>query len=63
MGFIPGVFEGFAVAFISTKLLGLSFIEGGILGFIIAAVSPAVVVPLMLQFSHENWARIKTFQH
>lgn len=54
MGFIPGVFEGFAVAFISTKLLGLSFIEGGILGFIIAAVSPAVVVPLMLQFSHEK---------
>ncbi len=54
MGFIPGIFEGFAVAFISTKLLGLSFIEGGILGFIIAAVSPAVVVPLMLQFSHDK---------
>ncbi len=54
MGFIPGIFEGLAVAFISTKLLGFSFIEGGILGFIIAAVSPAVVVPLMLQFSHDK---------
>jgi len=54
MGFIPGIFEGLMVAFVSTKLLGLSFIEGGILGFIIAAVSPAVVVPLMLQFSHER---------
>ena len=43
---IPGLIEGFFIAFISTKLLGFSFIEGGILGFIIAAVSPAVVVPL-----------------
>ncbi len=32
------------------KLLNFSFIEGGILGFIIAAVSPpAVVVPSMLK--------------
>lgn len=54
MGFIPGIFEGFTVALVSTKLLGFSFIEGGILGFIIAAVSPAVVVPLMLQFSHDK---------
>ncbi|MBV1820147.1 cation:proton antiporter [Clostridium cochlearium] len=45
---IPGLIEGFFIAFISTKLLGFSFIEGGILGFIIAAVSPAVVVPSML---------------
>ncbi len=54
MGFIPGILEGLTVAFVSTKLLGFSFIEGGILGFIIAAVSPAVVVPLMLQFSHDE---------
>lgn len=47
---IPGIFEGFTIAFISVKLLGFSFIEGGILGFIIAAVSPAVVVPQMLNF-------------
>ncbi len=44
------IFEGFTIAFISVKLLGFSFIEGGILGFIIAAVSPAVVVPQMLNF-------------
>lgn len=47
---IPGLFEGFTIALVSTKLLGLSFIEGGILGFILAAVSPAVVVPQMLDF-------------
>jgi len=54
MGFLPGILEGLTVAFVSTKLLGFSFIQGGILGFIIAAVSPAVVVPLMLQFSHDK---------
>ncbi len=47
---IPGLIEGFTIAFISTKLLGFSFIQGGILGFILAAVSPAVVVPQMLNF-------------
>lgn len=50
MSCIPGLFEGFTIALVSTKLLGLSFIEGGILGFILAAVSPAVVVPQMLDF-------------
>ena len=47
---IPGIIEGFTIAFIATKLLGFTFIEGGILGFIIAAVSPAVVVPQMLEY-------------
>ncbi len=50
LSFIPGLMEGFTIAFISTRLLGFSFIEGGILGFIIAAVSPAVVVPQMLHY-------------
>lgn len=48
MSCIPGILEGFAIAFIATKLLGFTFIQGGILGFIIAAVSPAVVVPQMI---------------
>ena len=48
---IPGLFEGFTIAFLATRLLGFSFIEGGILGFILAAVSPAIVVPQMLHLS------------
>lgn len=47
---IPGLCEGFTIAFAAVYLLGFSFIEGGILGFIVAAVSPAVVVPPMLYF-------------
>ncbi|RXM57325.1 cation:proton antiporter [Clostridium tetani] len=48
MSCVPGIIEGFSIAFVSIKLLEFSFIEGGMLGFIIAAVSPAVVVPSML---------------
>ncbi|CAH2211932.1 cation:proton antiporter [Tepidibacter aestuarii] len=51
---IPGIMEGFTIAFISTKMLGFSFIQGGILGFIIAAVSPAVVVPQMLELMNNK---------
>lgn len=51
---IPGIFEGLTIAFISTRFLGFSFIEGGILGFILAAVSPAVIVPLMLDFQERK---------
>lgn len=47
---IPGLFEGFAIACASISILGFTFIQGGILGFIIAAVSPAVIVPSMLDF-------------
>ncbi|MGL5963961.1 MAG: cation:proton antiporter [Fusobacteriaceae bacterium] len=50
MSCIPGIFEGFAITFVSMKLLNFTFIQGGILGFIIAAVSPAVIVPKMLEF-------------
>lgn len=50
MSCIPGFIEGFFIAFAATKFLEFSFIQGGLLGFIIAAVSPAVVVPQMLNF-------------
>ena len=50
MSFIPGLLEGFTIMFIASYLFGISKIEAGILGFIIAAVSPAVVVPSMLKF-------------
>ncbi|ADL12409.1 cation:proton antiporter [Acetohalobium arabaticum] len=54
LSFIPSFLEGFTVLFVSMQLFGLSFIEGGILGFIIAAVSPAVVVPQMLNLIDNN---------
>lgn len=50
MSCIPGIFEGLSIMFIASYILGISKIEAGMLGFIIAAVSPAVVVPPMLNF-------------
>ena len=50
MSCIPGIFEGLSIMFVASYILGISRIEAGMLGFIIAAVSPAVVVPPMLNF-------------
>lgn len=50
MSCIPGILEGLTIAFVSMWLFDFSFIEGGILGFTLAAVSPAVIVPLMLKY-------------
>ena len=48
ISFIPVVLEGFSIMVFGSYILGISYIEAGILGFIIAAVSPAVIVPQML---------------
>ncbi len=50
LGFIPVLMEGFAILLFASWLLGISRIEAGMLGFIIAAVSPAVIVPKMLHY-------------
>jgi NhaP-type Na+/H+ or K+/H+ antiporter len=50
MSCIPGIFEGLTIMFVASYILGITKIEAGMLGFIIAAVSPAVVVPTMLNF-------------
>lgn len=54
LAFIPATFEGFIVAAAATRLLGLSLLESAILGSVLAAVSPAVVVPAMIRFIKER---------
>lgn len=54
MSCIPGLIEGLFIAFASVRFLNFTFVQGGILGFIIAAVSPAVVVPSMLKLMESN---------
>jgi len=54
MSFIPGILEGSTIMLVSTQLFNWSLVEGGILGFIVAAVSPAVVVPSMLTYIEEK---------
>lgn len=52
LGFIPVITEGFVVLLAAVLLLDFTAVEAGMLGFIIAAVSPAVIVPKMLHFIH-----------
>jgi NhaP-type Na+/H+ or K+/H+ antiporter len=47
---IPAVFEGAAITILGPYFLHISCLESAILGAILAAVSPAVVVPLMINF-------------
>jgi NhaP-type Na+/H+ or K+/H+ antiporter len=59
MSFIPGILEGFTVLGVSMLLFDLPLLEAGILGFIIAAVSPAVIVPYMLRYKSEGYGTNK----
>ena len=59
MGFIPVIVEGAAVAAVSYWLLDLPLYAAGMLGFIIAAVSPAVVVPSMLDLRENGFGKKK----
>jgi NhaP-type Na+/H+ or K+/H+ antiporter len=54
LAFIPPTAEALVVARASTMLLHFTFNEGLILGVIICAVSPAVLINYMVRFSNEK---------
>ena len=54
MSCVPAIFEGLLVLWLAPILFGISYLEAAILGSILAAVSPAVVVPLMLNLINEK---------
>lgn len=54
LSMIPAVFEATAIMFLSHYFLNFTYIEGAILGSVLGAVSPAVVVPLMIKFIDEK---------
>ena len=54
LSILPNIFEGFAVVLLAMWLLDFTFLQAGVLGFIIAAVSPAVVVPAMLTLMNKG---------
>lgn len=54
LSIIPAVLEGFAIAYLSTIFLNFTFVQGAILGFIVAAVSPAILIPSMVNLIDKN---------
>ena len=59
MGTIPCLIEGGAITLLAWKVFSFQFYEAGMLGFIIAAVSPAVVVPAMLELKNCGFGQKK----
>ncbi len=55
LGFFPGACEAIAIAFASMWLLQFDFVTGLLLGCIIGAESPAVIVPGMLRLKSLGW--------
>lgn len=51
---IPALFEGAAITLLGPWLLGLSYMQSALLGAVLAAISPAVVVPMMIRFIQEQ---------
>ncbi|MBG9983473.1 cation:proton antiporter [Aerococcaceae bacterium DSM 111022] len=54
LSFLPATFEIIATMFFAPIFLGLSLIESALLGAVLGAVSPAVVVPRMITLIHEK---------
>ncbi|MCH4889956.1 sodium:proton antiporter [Acidaminobacter sp. JC074] len=57
MCFIPATFEIIAVVIFAPLLLGISVLEAAILGTVLAAVSPAVVVPKMIKLMESGYGK------
>lgn len=55
MCFVPATFELIGMLLLAPKLMGLSVMEAAVLGAVLAAVSPAVVVPRMVKLMDEGY--------
>lgn len=59
MCFLPASFELLGMILIAPKVLGMSLLEVAIMGAVLAAVSPAVVVPRMVKLMDEGYGTAK----
>lgn len=55
MCFVPASFELVGMILLAPKFMGLSVLEAAIMGAVLAAVSPAVVVPRMVRLMDEGY--------
>lgn len=60
MCFIPASFEIIAVTIIAPILFKITYLEAAILGTVLAAVSPAVVVPRMISLIENGYGKSKS---
>ncbi|MBN2604496.1 MAG: cation:proton antiporter [Bacilli bacterium] len=63
MSFIPATLEIVAVIIFAPMLFGIGYLEAAILGSVLSAVSPAVVVPKMIHLMSEKYGYKKRIPH
>ena len=61
MCFVPASLEILGMILLAPKLMGLTVLEAAIMGAVLAAVSPAVVVPRMVRLMDEGYGVNKGF--
>lgn len=54
MCFLPATFEVLGMLLLAPRILGITILEAAILGAVVAAVSPAVIVPRMIKLIDEG---------
>ena len=55
MCFVPASFELIGIVLLAPKLMGFTVLEAAVMGAVLAAVSPAVVVPRMVRLMDEGY--------
>lgn len=55
MCFVPACFEMLGMVLLAPMLLGITRLEAAIMGAVVGAVSPAVIVPKMLKLTEEGY--------
>jgi len=59
LAFLPAVIEMAVITLVAPSLLGLTRLASLVLGTVLAAVSPAIIVPVMLRFKEQGRAGVK----
>ena len=59
MSFLPATLEISAFVLLAPKILGISVVEGALMGAVLSAVSPAVVIPRMVKLMDEKYGTQK----
>ena len=60
MCFVPACFEILGMLVLAPTLLGVSLLDAAVMGAVVGAVSPAVIVPKMLGLIEEGYGREKS---
>ena len=60
MCFIPATFEIIGMVILAPRLFGVSLLEAAVIGSVVAAVSPAVIVPKMIKLIEDGYGTEKS---